>query len=117
MIEWVARTFFALRADAPAAVFFALPLASEVKSVGKVAVVGSFAQASLVMLANEMGNTGTLAGRKIVPVGTFGTLSAGVFSVLLTDGAVDFRGPAIGRIRGAQKRHEGQLGSGSSRRT
>jgi len=51
------HTLFTLGTNAPAAVFFAFSLASQVKGMSKVAVISSLAQPSLIMFADEVGNT------------------------------------------------------------
>ena len=50
----IRRTLFALRADAVAAKLLALALATQVKGVRKLARVALFAQAALVVFANQV---------------------------------------------------------------
>jgi len=94
---------FTLRADTPTAVLFALSLASQIKSVGKVASVGLFAEAALVMLAYEVAHTGALTRRSVVSVGTVRAQPAVALPVLLAYGTVGLGRLAIGRICGLEE--------------
>lgn len=81
-----------LRTDAPSAKLLALPLVSQVEGVGKFALLALFAQAALVMLADQMADATPLLLWHVMPVWARGASRTVAFDEVLTDGLADFGG-------------------------
>jgi hypothetical protein len=62
--------FITLGTKTKAAELLALSLTTQVEGVGKLALVALFAEAALVMLADEMADSRTLVWRSVVSIGT-----------------------------------------------
>lgn len=88
----------ALGTDSIATELLALSFASEIEGVSELALVAFLAQASLIMLAYQVTNTGTLVRWSMMPVGTGRAKRTVTSSVCGADGAVELGGVAIWRI-------------------
>ena len=72
-MTWHIRTFITLWAKSKTTELLALPFATQIEGVGKLALVAFLAETTLVMLADEMANSRALIRWSVVSIGTGGT--------------------------------------------
>ena len=106
------RAVVSLRTEAVFGVFFALALVAEVEGMGEFAGVAFFAEAALVVFADQVADARAVFFGDVVPVWAGGTAGAAVLLEVGADGSVCFGGAAEGWEAGFEEVVEGEDGWG-----